>query len=494
MAPRRVAAGGIEHESTSFVPDPTPLESFLEGAVHGRALARRGSANTVIDGLVEGMRRAGLEPAPLSWCSAPSGGLPSRETYNVLKDDFLSRLRGALPVDGLLLSLHGAFAAQDLDDADGDLLESAKEVVGPRCPVIAVCDLHSNISQRMVDATDALIVERTYPHVDMAERGVEAARLMARILAEGSRPAMAHRPLPLFWAAAKMDTSQPPMSEAIDRLAELDGRPDVLSASLAVGYQWADSPIAGASVLVVAEHDGRRAQAYADQLARWVWQRRAVWQREPLSPARALELGERVGRYPIVLADQSDNTGGGAPGDGTEILRLFVERDLSEAAVLYIVDPEVAAAARSAGAGATLNVEVGGKSHPLLGPPVALQAEVLATSDGQFTYDGPMWAGVTDSMGDSALLRHRGVRVIVIGRRQQPIDLAFARGLGLDCRRMRYLCLKSAGHFRSGFGPIAGSVYSVDTTGLLTQDFKRLPFRRLGRKVYPIDTDAAVAW
>jgi len=132
------------------------------------------------------------------------------------------------------------------------------------------------------------------------------------------------------------------------------------------------------------------------------------------------------------------------------------------------------------------------KSHPLVGPPVVMEVEVLATSDGQFTYDGPMWAGVADSMGDSAVLRQRGVTVVVISRRQQPIDLAFVRGLGLDCRRMRYLCLKSTGHFRSGFGPIAGSVYSVDATGLLTRDFKRLPFQRLGRKVYPVDADATM--
>ena len=492
MKSRRVAVGGVEHESSSFIPEPTPLDDFLQRAVQGDDLGRRGAANTVIDGLVEGVRRAGIELVPLSWTSAMSGGLPTFETYTFLKDSLLSRLRQAVPVDGVLLSLHGSFAAQGVDDADGDILESIRAVVGPRCPVIAVLDLHSNISQRMADAAEALIVERTYPHTDMAERGIEAARLMAHMLSEDFRPAMGYRSLPLFWAAAKMDTSQPPMSEAIERLKQIGDRPDVLSASLAVGFQWVDSPVAGTSVVVVTKHDRGQAQSHADELARWVWDRRADWQREPLSPARALELGERAGRYPIVLADQSDNTGGGAPGDSTEILRLFVQRDLPDAAVLYMVDPEVAAAARSAGVGTTVRVEIGGKSHPLVGPPVVMEAEVLATSDGQFTYDGPMWAGVADSMGDSAVLRQRGVTVVVISRRQQPIDLAFSRGLGLDCRRMRYLCLKSTGHFRSGFGPIAGSVYSVDATGLLTQDFKRLPFQRLGRKVYPIDADAAM--
>ena len=162
--------------------------------------------------------------------------------------------------------------------------------------------------------------------------------------------------------------------------------------------------------------------------------------------------------------------------------------------MLYVVAAEVAATAKVAGVGATVDVEVGGKSHPMLGPPVAMHAEVISLSDGRFTYDGPMWAGVKEDLGDSVLLRQRGVHVIVTSRRAQPMDLAFSRSLGLDCRQMRYICVKSTGHFRSGFGPIAGSIYQVDTASLLTQDFEKLPFTRLGRKLFPLHRDATVDW
>jgi microcystin degradation protein MlrC len=207
-----------------------------------------------------------------------------------------------------------------------------------------------------------------------------------------------------------------------------------------------------------------------------------------------LAAGEAEGRYPIILADQADNPGGGTPSDSTEILRLFVKKDLQKAAVLVMVDAESAAMAKQAGVGATVQLQAGGKSHPLLGPPVPLTAEVLAISDGRFVYDGPMWTGREGFHGDAALVRHRGIYVIFISEMCQPIDLAFPRMLGLDCRQLRYLALKSTGHFRSGFGPIAGSIYNVDAQGLLTQDFKRLPFKNLGRKVYPIDTNAGVDW
>jgi microcystin degradation protein MlrC len=491
---KRIAVGGIEHETNSFIAKPTLLEDFEKGTVRGAELARLGEANTIVDGFVRGVRDCGLELVPLSWAKAQPGGLPSYETFMTLQDELLSRLRKVLPVDGVLLSLHGSFAAEEIDDADGHILQSVRELVGPKCPLIAVNDLHSNISREMVQAADALIVERTYPHIDMAERAIDGAKLIARILAGEVQPTMAYRSLPLLWSAPKMITAEPPMCDAIAQLTTLDQQPGVLSASLGVGFQWVDSPIMGTSTIVVTDGDQASAQQHADELADWVWQRRDDWQRQPLSPEDALQQAESIGRYPIILADQSDNTGGGAPGDSTEILRLLIQRNLQQAAVLYMVDPEVAAIAKQAGVGATVNVELGGKSHPLLGPPVPLQAEVQALSDGRFTYDGPMWAGVKEDVGDSALLRQGGLQVIVISERQQPIDLAFSRSLGLDCRKLRYIVVKSTGHFRSGFGPIAGSIHNVDAKNLLTQDFAKLPYKRLGRTVYPLDPDASIDW
>ena len=144
--------------------------------------------------------------------------------------------------------------------------------------------------------------------------------------------------------------------------------------------------------------------------------------------------------------------------------------------------------------GQVIDVEVGGKSDPRLGPPVPMRAEVVAVSDGNFTYDGPMWAGVEGFMGNSAWIRQRGVNVVVITERQQPIDLAFARSLGLDCRTMKTISVKSTGHFRSGFEPIAGSIYNVDAAGRFSQDFANLPYTRLGRPVYPLDVDAPLGW
>lgn len=488
----RVAVGGIEHESCSFISTPTSREDFR--SVPGCEFEKLGDANNIIDGLVRGIRETGLEMVPLYWAHAGSGGCCSEETYRTLKEELFEPLRASLPVDGVLLTLHGSFSVVGLDDADGDILSGVRELVGPKCPIIAVHDLHSNISSARVRSANALIVERTYPHIDMAERGLEAARLMSRLLRGEVRPTMRFRSLPLFWAGTKMITGMPPMSQAIDQLSLLVKDPRVLTASISVGYQWADGPATGASTIVVTDDDGIAAQELADSLARWIWNRRATWQQEVLTPEQALEMGVHAGRYPIILADQADNTGGGAPGDSTEILRMFLNKDFRDAAVLYMVDPKTVTSAWQAGVGATIQVQAGGKSNPLLGPPVPMIAEVLALSDGHFVYDGPMWAGIHENLGRSALLRQGGVSVIFISEKRQPIDLAFARSLGLDCKSLRYISVKSTGHFRSGFGPIAGSIYNVDAIGLLTHEYTRLPFKRLGRSVYPLDLSATVEW
>lgn len=494
----RIAVGGIEHESCTFTSHATSLEDFLGETrfYNSEALGRReGSANTIVDGFLSGLREAGAFIVPLIWSDPPSGGQASRQTFEAVKEMLLRPLRAAVPVDGVLLSLHGAFSAVGVDDADGELLQAVRAIVGPDCPVIAVHDLHSNISETMIRYCTAAIVEDTYPHIDMAERGREAVAMLLRTLRGEICPAIGWRSIPMFWAPTKMITADEPMASVMRRVWQVEAEAGVLSASISVGYQWADVPCAGASVVVVMNNDPVAAQLHADGLAQWVWQQRFELLQTPLAPEEALERGEILGRYPIVLADQSDNPGGGAPGDSTELLRLLIERRCQDALLLYMVDPEAALIAHKAGVGATVRLLVGGKAHPSSGLPVEMNATVTAVSDGRFVFEGPMRAGQEGYMGRSAVLKQEGVSVVVVSVPGQPLDTAFCRVLGLDCAASRYIVVKSTGHFRSGFASIAGSIFNVDARGMLPHDTTKLPFVRLGRKMFPNNPDTElVEW
>jgi microcystin degradation protein MlrC len=241
----------------------------------------------------------------------------------------------------------------------------------------------------------------------------------------------------------------------------------------------------GASVYVVTDHDLELAQQAANELGEWAFARRADWHYELPSTRQALELAEKNGRFPVIFADTRDNTGGGAPGDSTGMLRTFVEANLQDACLLYIVDREAIARCQAAGVGARLTLGIGGKSSPLQGQPVVMTVEVMGLSDGRFRYDGPMYAGLGGNMGPSAYIRQGGLHVILVSVGEQPYDTAFARSLGLDPHQMRYIGVKSTAHFRAGFEAWAGAIYLISEPGV--HNLGHLPFKRLKRKMYPFE-------
>lgn len=491
--PMRIAVGGIIHETSTCVETRTTLADFAgnRGIQRGEEILHTfPGTNVCMGGFLDGAKRFGFEAVPLLRASAWPGGLIEFESYRQLRDELCDRLRAADAVqriDGVLLDLHGAMVVDGIDDGDGDVVRAVREVIGPDRPLIFTEDLHGNHTRLRVEQSDALIGFDTFPHIDMSERGLEAAELIVRTVRGEVRPTQAIHQLPMFWSTSRQVTAHPPMDEAMRQVHALEQRPGILSVTLATGFPWADVPEVGSSIIVVADGDRDLAQRTADELGAWVWERRLTWFAPPVSVKEALEAGERLGRYPIILADHSDNTGGGSPGDSTEVLSTFLEMGLRDVLLLYMVDPDVAQQAHAAGVGAHIRVSLGGKSAPVQGPPIETDAEVATLSTGEFAYDGPMFRGLRGCLGTSAVLKIGGATVVVVTGREQPFDQAFARGLGIDCSAMRYICLKSAAHFRAAFEPIAGSIFNVDAAGIHTHIFEDLPYRKRTRPVWPVE-------
>ena len=500
----RIAVGGVLHETSTFIDTPTTLDDFEQGfgIYRGEQICERfRGANMCIGGFLDGAEKHGFQAVPLLWAFAYPSGLIQRSAYDSLKREFIDRLEQAETqggrIDGVLLDLHGAMVVEGVEDGDGDFIESVRRAIGHGRPIVVAQDLHGNHTARRVAAADAIVGYDTYPHVDMGERGREAAEIIVRTLRGEIRPKMALRQLPLFWGTRCQVTAHPPMDEVLRRVHEIERRPGMISVTIATGFPWADVPDVGASVIAVADGDAALARQAADELGDWIWEHRERWVRPAMTVREALEAGDKLGRYPVLLADHTDNTGGGAPGDSTEVLRTLLELGLEDALILYMVDREAVELARTAGVGARIRLQLGGKSDPRQGPPIDCEAEIAALSDGRFAYDGPMYAGLTGNMGPSAWLKvdlagraspeRQSVSVVVVTKREQPLDPAFARTLGIDCRKMRYIGLKSSAHFRSGFEKLAGSIYNVDAAGILVHDFSKLPYRRRRRPLFPLE-------
>ena len=505
----RVAAAQVSHETNVFSATRTGIAEFAASGIQfGPEIVRDlRDANTEFAGFIAGAAQERFELVPIVAVWATPSGLVTREAIDHMAGILEQGLRNALaagPLDGVLLALHGAMVTEIDPDGDGYLLERVRAVVGPGVPVVATLDLHANISHRMVSAADILVGYHTYPHVDMADRGREAANLVARMIRGELRPVTALRKPPMLPTSQRMTTDRMPMRALIDRAHEMEEIPGVINVTVAGGFPPADVPEAGVGILVTTDGDHDLADRLADELARQAWELRdgflggvTSWE-DAAGMLDALGRGELPGAGPLVLVDIADNPWTGGPGDSAELVRFLLAHRVPNAAVASVKDPETVAAAFAAGPGATIDARLGGKTDALHGDPLPVRAYVRLLGDGRYVNDGPMMAGVHVDLGRTAVLEATDpegaappVEVLVTTRAETPIDLVVFRAHGIEPTRRRVLGLKGKGHFRAAFEPIARRVVLVEGPGITGSDLSRLAFRHIRRPIWPLDPETS---
>ena len=484
----RIATGCIGHETNTFSPVPTTLDSFRR-MVGDEILKNFGNTSTVTGGIIEAADKLKMELVPLLWSFATPSRKVEQDAYDMLKSEFLDLLSGAGEIDGVVLDLHGAMVTEDIEDAEADLISSVREIVGSR-PVVVTFDLHANITPVTVKYPDAIIGFDTYPHVDTYERGVEAVEVIYKTVRGEIKPTMAYRQLPLLTSPPAQCTMRPPASELVKKLHELESEDGVITATLSMGFPFADIRNAGVSVLVTTDANRKLAEQKAGDFARHIWSIRETFRMNLVSIEEAIEHANQSEGQPIVLAEGSDNPGGGGPCDSTFILRAFVEADVRDAVVAIIADPASVAQAIDAGVGNRVTLNVGGKTDDMHGDPVTLDAYVKTISDGVYLRKGPMARGATDRMGRTAVITKGGIEVILTEERSQPLDAEVLRSVGIEPRDRKLIALKSAVHYRADYTPIAHEILEVDTPGVHSANLTNFKYENLRRPIYPLDSNA----
>jgi microcystin degradation protein MlrC len=492
MSTRRIALGGIIHETNTFAPGQTTLADFVrQGMSDGAAMVERmGGTPTALGGSLQGLAQAGYQAVPLLYATAMPSAMVTRETYESLRDDLLARLRTALPVDGVLLALHGAMVAEGYDDCEGDILARVRTLVGSACPVVSTLDMHGNLSQAMVDAANVLVAYDMNPHLDTFERGVEAAQILCRILDQHLRTAAAMARPPLLLSALTTWTARPPLCTVHARGQALERDPRVVNVGVMGGFAYADTPFSGMSVMVTTTGDMALAKRLAQELADIAWAERkaAAYVGVPVAEAVARATGSTEGL--TMLADAGDNVGGGSPGDGTAILAALLAAR-AQGAVVTLADGEAVAGCVRARVGATVEIPVGGKCDTSHGEPVRVSGVVERLNDGQFTIEGiDHFAGIYGRnvhMGRCAVLRCGGVRLLLTERKTPPGNLAQLRSQGIVPEEQRIIVVKSAVAFRGAYEPIARDIIEVDTPGICASNLERFSYHKLPRPIYPLD-------
>jgi microcystin degradation protein MlrC len=485
----QIGIGGIWHETNTFSTETTGRAAFeaYQLAAGADILDRYAGTGTELGGMIEGAGDHGFTLIPTLFAAAVPSGVIEQKTLTDLVDQLLERLRGALPLDGMLLVLHGAAVADGIDDADGWILARLREVLPATIPLVATFDCHANLSQAMVDQADMLIGYDTYPHVDMAARGREAAAALAAMLQQAARPACAFRKLPLLTAPQMQATEQAPMNTIMASLHRFETDGMILNGSIAMGFPYADIADLGASVLTYAK-DQSAANRVADRLAEMIWKAREQFQPDLVPVSEAVTLAMAADEIPVVLAEAADNVGGGSAGDGTVVLDALLRAGAKDA-VIVIADPEAVAIAEIAGVGGQFGGLVGGKVDRLHGDPIRVEGRVSLLTDGRFRHTGSYMTGYETSMGRTAVVQAGGVTIVLTSLRTMPFDAGQLTSLGIDPAEQRIIVAKSAIAWRAAYGSIAKQAMTVDSPGIATSNLARLPYRKRPKPLYPLDRE-----
>lgn len=485
---RRIFTATLGTETNTFAAIPTGLGLFEEtclfrNASYGERVPMFGAPLAAWRARAEAQGWHVTE----SLCAfAQPAGITTRAVYEGFRDEILKDLAAAMPVDAVLLSMHGAMAADGYDDCEGDLLGRLRALVGPDLPVGVELDLHCHVSAAMLEHATALVLFKEYPHIDVAERADDLFTLIQATLEGRAKPAMAAfdcRMIGVF------HTTREPMRGFVDRCAALEGRDGVLSVSIAHGFPWGDVPEMGSRIVVVTDGDRAKAARLAAQLGREFFAIREATQPPyiGLDEAVARAAGHN-GPKALVLADVADNAGGGAASDSTFLLQALLERGVRDAALGMIWDPVAVRLAIEAGEGATLPLRLGGKCGPASGPPLDVAARVLKIGRDVAIEFGAERKSL-GRIGDAVALEIDGVTVIANSLRTQCLSRDCFTRLGVDPAQKRVVVVKSMQHFHAAYAPIAAEVLYVAAPGALTTRWSELPYRKIDRRQWPLVED-----
>jgi len=490
----RVGIIEFAHESNTFTVRQTELNSFcssryLSGAEVVHALK---GTSSEIGGAIDAAASHGWELIPVVAAHAQPGGPVTEKTRLEITGNILKRLRNEGPFDGLFIALHGAMVTQSSQDGESQFLTAVREVVG-NIPIAITLDLHANIFDEMAGLVDIAISYRTYPHVDMYESATEACDLLHRAMAGEINPYVCiSRPPMLVGCDDGRTTNDGPMCRILELAAQEMQTQGILNVAVNAGFTDADVAAAGPSVLTTFNAQvisGTQAKTVTNRVCDIMWDLRDIFERPiELADCVAELCSHKPDGRPVIVADYSDNTGAGAYGDCTAVLASLIEAGLTNAALGAFCDPDAARELTAAEFGSEVTLKIGGKTDMSVGGgPLELTGIVSAKSDGNFTYEGPMLAGVHGALGPSVCFRTHGIDVMITTEPFQMHDQNLFRTVGIEPAEKAIVVVKSMQHFRGAFEPIASHVLVTDAGGLCTPDVTLRAYDKLRRPVFPLD-------
>ena len=471
---KRIAVAGFQHETNTFSPTLASFTEFEEADCWpgllsgGEFIDVLSGVNISITGFVDAATAAGgYEIIPVLWCSAEPSSYVTTDAFERISGMILDGIRDAGDLGGIYLDLHGAMVTQDHEDGEGELLSRIRELTGPDLPIAVSFDLHANVTPEIVALASSINIFRTYPHIDLADTGARAFTSLQHLLTQGPL-CKAFRQVPFLVPLTSQHTGSEPCRSLYAGLEHLAGETFV-SADIAMGFPPADVFHSGPSIVAYAGSQ-EQANNVAEGLLQSFLDAEDIFEDKLLSPEAAVaEAMAHTGIRTVVIADAQDNPGAGASSDTTGLLNALVRGNVRGAVLALLDDAETAVKAHEAGVGAEFSAFLGGKSGQDGQYPFDGRFRVETLRNGNFTFTGDMFGGITAKLGAMAVLRvldtPADVRVVVGSTRCQCLDQAIFRHCGIEPAEQRIVAVKSSVHFRADFESIADKILVVAAPG-----------------------------
>ena len=485
--PIKIFTACIATETNTFSPIPTGIDDFIQARQSDLTSGKSTLKDIHPFGLWEQKARSRDDEFIFSlFAFAQPSGLTTQAAYEQLRNELLNSLRSTQPVDIVLLNLHGAMVAANYDDCEGDIIQRVRAIVGSEVVIAVELDLHCHLTEQMVSNTDIIITYKEYPHVDINARAEELFDLAIAAQQKKIRPTIALYDCHMM---GMYPTNTEPMRQFIHAMVEAERQDDVLSVSFGHGFPFGDVPDAGGKILVVTDNNPSLAKELAQSLGQQIFalRHRINFPCLPLNDAlsKATSLSAENSK-PIVVADQSDNAGGGAPGDATYALAWLLEHQVQNVGMAIFYDPQVVKLAIAAGVGAQLSVRLGGKLGLTSGDPLDIAVTVLATQrDYQHRFpqidleSGKESEPVYWPIGDAVALHYQGIDIIVSSERAQCFSPCIFIDLGINPNEKPLLIIKSAQHFYGAFAPIASEVIYMAAPGAVPPIMQQISYQNM---------------
>ena len=468
-------------ETNTFSNMPTGMTNFEETMLyHGDATA----SSTALFAMPlviwrEKAEAAGAEVIESLAAFAQPAGNTVKSVYEEFRNEILNDLKAAMPVDLVLLCLHGAMVADGYDDCEGDLTQRVRQIVGPDAVIGVELDLHCSITQTLTDHADVIITFKEYPHIDPPDRAHELFDICWQTVQGDVKPVMNVHDLRMI---SMWRTPVEPAASIVREMHHLETRDTVLSVSHAHGFPWGDVADASAKLLVVTDNDIETGRKIASDLAETIWSLRDETHPTGLSIDEAFDTALASESGPIIMADHADNAGVGAPSDSTYILQAILDKNVENVASGFYWDPVAVRFCVEAGEGTEFTLRIGGKVGKGSGQPVDLPItvrKIVSNAEQSFgqakqTMGCGVWVSAANNLD-----------IFLNSIRTQTFHPDAFEQFGLKISDKKIVVVKSTQHFYAGFAPIAESVLYVSAPGSINMNFSEIGFKKFTDPYWP---------